>query len=82
MGKRVTVKYLGGSHYTSMQAIPTGTEFKAVYADCPTVGGGDWVYIRGSSLTKAAGGKHEFSCKQYLFVLNHPVINNQMEIVS
>lgn len=82
MGKRVTVKYLGGSHYTSMQAIPVGTEFKAVWSEDHIAGDYKGVFIRGTSLTKAAKGKHEFTSKQYLFVIGHPVMPSQMEVVA
>ena len=81
MSKRVSVRYLGGSHYTAMKNIPAGTEFKAVES-LDHNGKFQGVYIRGSSLTKACNGAHKFSCKQYLFIIDHPVINNQMEIIK
>jgi len=82
MGKRVTIKYLGGSHYTAMQSIPAGMEFKATWSDDPIDGGYKGVYIRGSSLTKAAKGMHEFTAKKYLFIIDHPVMPSQMEVVA
>jgi len=80
MAKRVSVRYKGGSHYLAMQCIPSGTVFKAVDAEVP--GKLTGVYIRGTSLTKAAKGKHKFSAKQYLFVIAGGAVNNQMEIVN
>jgi hypothetical protein len=80
MAKRVTVRYKGGSHYAAMQTIPAGTEFKAVDADL-RIKGLVGVYIRGSSLTKAAQGKHKFSLKQYLFIVSGGDVNNRMEVL-
>ncbi len=81
MAKRLAVRYKGGSHYTAMQCIPAGTVFKAV--DAEVKGKLSGVYIRGSSLTKATKGKHEFKAKQYLFIVAGDVaVNNQMEVVN
>ena len=81
MAKRIAVKYKGGSHYTAMKLIPAGTEFKAVES-LDNKGNFQGVFIRGSSLTKAAKGKHKFTSKQYLFIISPDVaINNQMEVV-
>lgn len=80
MGKRVEVRYKGGSHYVAMKLIPAGTIFKAVVADLPGILEG--VYIRGTSLTKATGGVHVFKDKQYLFVTaGNVAIDSKMEVV-
>lgn len=81
MGKRASLKFKGGSHYTAMQAIPAGTVFKAVEASLKSSEYKGY-YIRGTSLTKATKGKHKFKAKQYLFILGSVEINNQMEIVE
>lgn len=80
MAKRISVRYKGGSLYLAMQCIPAGTVFKAV--DAELKGELFGVNIRGSSLTKAAQGKHKFSGKQYLFVVSGGAVRNQMEIVN
>ena len=79
MGKRLAVKSTGHGHYSGLEDLPVGTEFKAVefklhgYPDLPCV------YIRGSSLAKATGNKEEFKHKQYVFVLGFD--NSDMELV-
>jgi len=80
MAKRLKVRFIGGTHYVHMQAIPVGTEFKAVDAMLP--GKLKGVYIRGTSLTKATKGKHKFKAKQYLFIVEGEFdAKRQMEIV-
>ena len=78
MGKRLTVKYVGETEYRDVKLIPVGTEFKAVEAT--NYGSGVvGVYIRGTSLAKAAGNKELFQAKQYLFVTGRK--NSEMEVL-
>ncbi len=68
MAKRMAVRLIKYG-YSGLEGCPLGTEFKAVkhvVEDVPHIKA---VYIRGSSLAKATGNKHQWNLKQYLFVL-------------
>lgn len=80
MAKRIAVQYIGTiySRCTAMKDVPEGTVFKAVES-LDSKGKLQGVFIRGSNLTKAAGGKHKFAAKQYLFLVNDSV--NAMVVV-
>lgn len=80
MAKRMAVKTTGHGHYTGLEGLPVGTEFKAVEFKLASNPAMQCVYIRGSSLAKATGNKTDFTAKQYVFVLGFD--NSDMELVE
>ena len=78
MAKRMAVKTTGHGHYTGLEDLPVGTEFKAVEFKLTSNPDMHCCYVRGSSLAKATGKKKVFTAKQYVFVLGYD--NSDMEL--
>lgn len=81
MAKRLPVRYLGRSHYSGMEHVPGGTEFKGVeYRD--SKGKLFGVMIRGSNLVKAGANKDVFGNKEYYFSLGNGELASEFEVIK